>query len=137
MDLRLGAWTELAEAGSWDALFESIARHLKPAAAALGPTAGGTGRLHPRPSTPERFIAELRGTPDPTAFVTTRLAEVTVPTLVIAGGQDQVVPPSVSEHLASGIRGSRFVLDPAVGHAVRAEMPGYHDLVEAFLAEGD
>jgi hypothetical protein len=39
----------------------------------------------------------------------------------------------VAEHLP----GARFETDPESGHTVRSSFDGYHDLVEAFLAEGD
>jgi pimeloyl-ACP methyl ester carboxylesterase len=94
-------------------------------------------RLQPRPATPERFIGELRATLDPTSFVTGRLGEVRVPTLVLAGGRDQVVPPASSRLVAERIAGARFELDPECGHTVRSSFRGYDELVEAFLAEGD
>jgi pimeloyl-ACP methyl ester carboxylesterase len=87
--------------------------------------------------TPERFIGELRATLDPSSWVTDRLPEIDVPTLVLAGGQDQVVPPDATRLVAERIPGARFELDPACGHTVRASFSGYDRLVEAFLAEGD
>jgi len=94
-------------------------------------------QLQPKPATPERFIGELKATLDPSSFVTDRLGEVSVPTLVLAGGQDQVVPPASSRLVAERIRGARFELDPDSGHTVRSSFSGYDQLVEAFLAEGD
>ncbi len=94
-------------------------------------------RLQPKPATPERFIGELRATLDPSSFVTQRLAEITVPTLVLAGEQDQVVPLASSELVAERIPGARIVTDPACGHTVRSSFRDYDAIVEAFLAEGD
>ncbi len=94
-------------------------------------------RFQPHPSTPERFIGELRATLDPTSFVTDRLGEIRVPTLVLAGGQDQVVPLASTQMVAERIPGARFAVDPECGHTVRTSFRGYDEIVEAFLAEGD
>ena len=102
-----------------------------------GRSSHSTARLQPRPSTPERFIAELRSTLDPLSFVTSRLGEIRVPTLVLAGGKDQVVPPERTRQVAESIPGARFELDPDSGHTVRSSFRGYDELVEAFLEEGD
>jgi len=93
--------------------------------------------LQPRPSTSERFIGELRGTLDPSSFVTSRLGEIGVPTLVLAGGRDQVVPPERTRQVAESIPGARFEVDPESGHTVRQSFRGYDQLVESFLAQGD
>ncbi len=135
---RLGRWVVLAESHDWGRLFAGFALQMRPAAAGEPSDSFTTvARLQPRPSTPERFIAELRTTIDPSSFVTHRLDEIVVPTLVIAGGRDQVVPADRSRQVADAIRGARFALDPESGHTVRATFAGYDDLVEAFLAEGD
>jgi pimeloyl-ACP methyl ester carboxylesterase len=93
--------------------------------------------LQPRPSTPERFIAELRATLLPSSFVTERLLEIQVPALVVAGGRDRVVPLAESELVADRIPGARLEVDPDCGHTVRVSFRGYDALVEAFLAEDD
>ncbi len=135
---RLGRWVVLAEAHDWGRLFAGFALQMRPATQdAPSDSFTAAARLQPRPSTPERFIAELRMTLDPSSFVTHRLDEIDVPTLVIAGGRDQVVPADRSRQIADAIRGARFVLDPESGHTVRATFTGYDELVEAFLAEGE
>jgi pimeloyl-ACP methyl ester carboxylesterase len=91
MSDRLGRWAELAEQEDWGRLFGGLAAQMKPASDERDGTFDAAARLQPRPSTPERFIAELRATADPSSFVTSRLREVRVPTLVLAGGRDQVV----------------------------------------------
>ena len=103
------------------------------------PTAAvpASGRFQPTPSTPERFIGELRATLDPSSFVTNRLGEINVPTLVLAGGGDQVVPLASTRLVAEHIPGARLEVDPESGHTVRASFRGYDELVEAFLSEGD
>jgi pimeloyl-[acyl-carrier protein] methyl ester esterase len=57
----------------------------------------------------------------------TRLAEIRVPTLVIHGTQDRLVPPAAGEFLAEHIRGARFVSMAGMGHAPFLSQP------EAFL----
>ena len=131
---------ELAEAQDWGRLFTGFAAQMQPAG-----DAGGDGedafsaaaRLQPRPGTPERFIGELKATLDPSSFVTSRLGEIQVPALILAGGKDQVVPPQRTRQVADAIRGARFELDPESGHTVRQSFRGYDELVEMFLAEGD
>ncbi|MGH2463684.1 MAG: alpha/beta fold hydrolase [Candidatus Limnocylindria bacterium] len=141
MTVRMAQWIALAEQGAWSELFALQAAQLKPGgpesdappAAAFAAVAS----LQPRPSTPERFIAELRTTLAPSSFVTNRLPEIRVPTLVLAGGRDRVVPLAASRLVAERIPGARLEVDPACGHTVRASFRGYHDLVEAFVAEDD
>jgi len=135
---RLGRWIALAEARDWGRLFAGFAAQMRPARdEAAGDEFSAAARLQPQPSTPERFIAELRATLDPSSFVTDRLGQIRVPTLVLAGGRDQVVPADVSRGVAEGIPGARFELDPECGHTVRTTFRGYDELVEGFLAEGD
>jgi pimeloyl-ACP methyl ester carboxylesterase len=49
--------------------------------------------------------------------VTGRLAEIRVPTLVMHGAQDRIVPAVNAERLAGGITGARLVIFPDAGHA--------------------
>jgi pimeloyl-ACP methyl ester carboxylesterase len=137
MTIRMAQWLDLAERGQWADFFAHLALQLKPAGsvhAEAFPVAAG---FQPRPSTPERFIGELRATLDPTSFVTDRLSEINVPTLVLAGGQDQVVPLTATRLVAERIPGARLEVDPESGHTVRGSFRGYDELVEAFLAQGD
>jgi pimeloyl-ACP methyl ester carboxylesterase len=137
MTTRMAGWLDLAERGEWPEFFALLAQQLKPTGSELpvaGPVSAG---FQPHPSTPERFIGELRATLDPSSFVTDRLGEIKVPTLVLAGGGDQVVPVASTRQVAEGIPGARFEEDPASGHTVRASFHGYDEIVEAFLAEGD
>ena len=92
-------------------------------------------RLQPRPATPERFIGELKATLDPSSFVTSRLGEIGVPALVLAGELDQVVPLASTRLVAERIPGATLITDPECGHTVRSSFRGYDDLVESFLAE--
>jgi pimeloyl-ACP methyl ester carboxylesterase len=137
MAARMAGWIELAEAGEWGTFFARMAQQMKAGSESEAGSFAAAARLQPRPATPERFIGELRATLDPTSFVTARLGEVHVPTLVLAGGLDQVVPPASSRLVAERIAGALFELDPECGHTVRSSFRGYDELVEAFLPEGD
>lgn len=57
-----------------------------------------------------------------------RLGELAVPTLVLSGDDDRIVPPELSRRLAQEIPGARLSVLPACGHAPQEECP------EAFLA---
>jgi pimeloyl-ACP methyl ester carboxylesterase len=138
MGERMDRWLEVAEAGDWGTFFGLMARSMHPQPD--GPEDGSfaaAARLQPKPATPERFIGELRATIDPTSFVTDRLGEIAVPTLVLAGERDRVVPLEATRQVADGIRGARLLTDPECGHTVRSSFRDYDRLVEAFLAEGD
>jgi pimeloyl-ACP methyl ester carboxylesterase len=137
MTWRMAEWLALAEQGLWAEFFAHLALQLKPAGSVHAEAFRVDPGFQPRPTTPERFIGELRATLDPTSFVTDRLGEITVPTLVLAGGQDQVVPLASTRLVAERISGARLEVDPECGHTVRTSFRGYDDLVEAFLAEGD
>jgi pimeloyl-ACP methyl ester carboxylesterase len=124
--------------------FGHMAVQMRPAATTAGAAGGraaesfeSAARLQPRPATPERFVAELKATLDPSSFVTDRLREIHVPALLLAGGRDQVVPPEATRLVAEHLTGARFESDAECGHTVRSSFDGYHELVEAFLAEGD
>jgi pimeloyl-ACP methyl ester carboxylesterase len=137
MTERMGQWLGLAERGEWADFFAHLALQLKPAGSVHAVAFPVTPRFQPHPTTPERFIGELRATLDPTSFVTDRLGEIAVPTLVLAGAQDQVVPLASTAMVAERIPRARLEVDPDCGHALRATFRGYDEIVEAFLAEGD
>lgn len=136
MTWRMAEWLALAEQGQWAEFFAHLALQLKPAGSVHAEAFPVQPRFQPHPSTPERFIGELRATLDPTSFVTDRLSEIKVPTLVLAGGQDQVVPLASTRMVADRIPGARLEVDPECGHTVRTSFRGYDEIVEAFLAEG-
>jgi pimeloyl-ACP methyl ester carboxylesterase len=135
---RMAQWITLAENDDWGKFFGGMAVQMKPAGGSAGAASfDAAARLQPRPATPERFVGELKATLDPTSFVTDRLAEIHVPALILAGERDQVVPADATRMVAEHIPGARFEIDPESGHTVRTSFEGYHELVEAFLAEGD
>jgi pimeloyl-ACP methyl ester carboxylesterase len=137
MTSRMAGWLDLAARAQWADFFAQLARQLKPAGSAEAEAVPVSAGFQPRPTTPERFIGELRATLDPSSFVTDRLGAINVPTLVLAGGKDQVVPLASTQLVAERIPGARLEVDPECGHTVRSSFRGYDDLVEAFLAEGD
>jgi pimeloyl-ACP methyl ester carboxylesterase len=137
MATRMQRWIELGEAGDWAAFFANLAQLMKAGTETEAGSFGAAARLQPRPATPERFIGELRTTLDASSFVTTRLGEIAVPTLVLAGELDQVVPLASVRLVADRIPGARFLTDPECGHTVRSSFRGYDELVESFLAEDD
>jgi pimeloyl-ACP methyl ester carboxylesterase len=134
---RMRQWIELGEAGDWGTFFANMAQRMKAATEEESGSFAAAARLQPRPATPERFIGELRATLDPSSFVTDRLGEVAVPTLVLAGELDQVVPLASTQLVADRIPGATLVTDPQCGHTVRSSFRGYDGLVESFLAEGE
>lgn len=74
------------------------------------------------PSKPEGVIGALLGMaerPDSTAM----LASIAVPTLVITGAEDGIIPPTESEKLAKAIRGAQLKIIPHAGHLVAFEQP--------------
>jgi pimeloyl-ACP methyl ester carboxylesterase len=72
-------------------------------------------------------IGEWKGT-------TARLGSIAVPTLVIAGADDQLAPPDNSHSMAGKIPGSRLVLVADGGHGLMFQFPGiFLDEVSGFL----
>ena len=64
-------------------------------------------------------IEAMRDRPDATPL----LAAIDVPALVLVGEEDTLTPPSDSEALHAGIRGSRLVRLPRAGHISNLEVP--------------
>lgn len=63
-----------------------------------------------------------------------QLREINVPTLIITGENDSVVPPDVQAELANNIPNSRHVLIQNSGHAVSVERPTiYNKIILNFL----
>jgi pimeloyl-ACP methyl ester carboxylesterase len=74
------------------------------------------------PSRPAGMIEALLGMadrPDATAF----LAQIAVPTLVITGADDTLIPPAESDTLAKEIRGAQLKVIPHAGHLIAFERP--------------
>ena len=66
------------------------------------------------------------------------LAKINVPTLVIAGEHDRVVPLPLSHLLVDGIRRARLEIIPGTGHLSNQEKPTvYNDIVRSFLCSAN
>jgi len=64
------------------------------------------------------------------------LDRIRVPTLVVAGADDQVTPPACGEALARGIRGARLEVIERAGHQAPLEQAdGFEAVVGRFLRE--
>lgn len=65
-----------------------------------------------------------------------RLGEIRCPTLVLAGDEDVLVPPSAARELSAGIRGARLEVSPGAGHNAAAEdAPATCERLLRFLGE--
>jgi pimeloyl-ACP methyl ester carboxylesterase len=72
---------------------------------------------------------------DPATFVDERLGAITVPTLVVWGGDDRVIPLEQGRDYAAKIAGAKLVVIPDCGHGPMVERPGeFLKVVGAFLA---
>lgn len=75
-------------------------------------------------------IHRMMHRPDSTAL----LAQVSVPTLVVTGEEDEMIPGEESRRIAVGIRGAKLVIIPRAGHLANVEQPeAFNDAVSAFL----
>ncbi len=64
------------------------------------------------------------------------LPRIAVPTLVVAGADDQVTPPALSEELARWIAGARLEIIPQAGHQAPLEQAdAFNRLVGGFAPE--
>ena len=63
-----------------------------------------------------------------------KLASIAIPTLVVWGGDDQIVPLADGKDYAAKIPGAKLVIIPDCGHAPSLEKPKeFLDAVEGFL----
>jgi pimeloyl-ACP methyl ester carboxylesterase len=75
-------------------------------------------------------LAAMRDRPDSLPL----LGSVEVPTLIIHGEQDQLIPPDEARATQAGIAGSELVLIPDAGHLPNLEQPVvFNDAVRDFL----
>ncbi len=75
------------------------------------------------------FTAVSSGQPD----ITGQLGQITMPTLVITGDDDRIVPPEESIQLAAEIPGAELAVLPACGHVPQDECPqAFMEAVEAW-----
>ena len=68
---------------------------------------------------------------------TDRLREIAVPTLILWGGRDRLIPPAYATRFRQDIAGSRLVVFPELGHVPHEEDPGATvAAVVDFLSDG-
>lgn len=75
-------------------------------------------------------LMALRDRPDSTPT----LATISVPTLIITGSEDTLIPPEESELMRDAIRGARLVTIPGAAHLSNYEQPeAFNQAVREFL----
>src|SRR5262245_13521295 len=76
-------------------------------------------------------LGAMRDRPDSTPD----LARIAVPTLIVTGTDDALVPPSEADAMAKAIAGAQLVRIPGAGHLPNFETPGaFNEAVRAFVA---
>ncbi len=77
-------------------------------------------------------LAAMRDRPDSTEM----LSKIEVPTLIIHGAEDKIVPVSEAQAMHEAIPNSRLVVIPDAGHLPNLEQPDtYNDVLIDFLEE--
>ena len=111
----------------WDRMAGYVAATL-PDEVLAGGWSGAVGRSR------RTFLAEQRALMEELPVVTDHLADVAVPTVVVTGSWDVVVPPSAARTLADAIPGARLVSLPGVGHFPARDVPAQlADLIESVV----
>ena len=89
------------------------------------------------PSRPAGVIGALLGMAE-RLDATSLLAQIAVPTLVITGTDDALIPPAESETLAQAIRGAQLKVIPHAGHLVAFEQPDeFNHVLKEWLNRAD
>ena len=75
-------------------------------------------------------LMAMRDRPDSTPT----FAQISVPTFVITGAEDNLIPPKESELMRDGIRGAKLVVIPGAAHLSNVEQPeAFNRAVHDFL----
>ena len=62
------------------------------------------------------------------------LAQVSVPSLVITGAEDEMIPVDESRRMAAAIAGATLVIVPGAGHLANMEQPdAFNNALSTFL----
>ena len=69
------------------------------------------------------FVAEQRALVDELEDLAPGLADIAVPTVVVHGSNDRMVPPAVAERLHAAIPGAALRLIPGAGHLLPHDRP--------------
>jgi pimeloyl-ACP methyl ester carboxylesterase len=81
----------------------------------------------------ESYVGDLLGMRDRVDSTST-LAEINIPTLILHGAQDTLIPPVEAENMHKAIRGSQLRIIPDSGHLLNLEQPGlFNSAIEDFL----
>jgi 3-oxoadipate enol-lactonase len=85
--------------------------------------------------TPQGYMGQLQGIFGWEA--SSRLAQITAPTLVIHGESDRLVPPANARLIAERIPGAKLVLIPHAGHIFETDQPAaaHHAILEFLAAQ--
>ncbi|HVG19154.1 MAG TPA: alpha/beta fold hydrolase [Blastocatellia bacterium] len=84
----------------------------------------------------EGYLAQLRGVFEWESF--SRLSQINVPTLVIHGESDRLVPPANGKLLAESIPGARLVMLPSASHIFMTDQPeAANQAILSFLAANE
>ena len=101
----------------------------------LNPSAEAQVRLLIKQQAPVAIrsaIHRMMHRPDSTAL----LPQVTVPTLVIVGEEDELTPPEDSRRIAEAVPGAALVTIPGAGHLSNLEQPdAFNAALNGFLAK--
>jgi pimeloyl-ACP methyl ester carboxylesterase len=75
-------------------------------------------------------LTAMRDRPDSTPM----LATIAVPTFVVCGGRDALIPPAESKALTAAIPGAQLAVLPDAGHLPNFERPAaFNDVLLGFL----
>ena len=81
----------------------------------------------------EGMIGDLLGMmerPDSTPLLT----DINVPTIILMGNEDQIIPLNEAEEMHAAISGSKLVILPQAGHLLNLEQPDlFNDVVREYL----
>lgn len=106
---------------------------LTPKTATERPFIAGAARTMMARQSMEGVVAALmamRDRPDSTPT----LAEISVPTLVVTGAEDTLIPPKEAESMRDATRGAQLVSIPGAGHLANFEAPdAFNHAVREFL----
>ena len=129
-------WISLAERGDHKGLMiDTAEKSYSPAYLKkyrkLYPFLGAVGR----PASYERFLINARAILDFNAW--DELGRIACPTLILAGGEDQIVGVQASYELRERIPGSELYVYPGLGHGAYEEAGDFNRRVFRFLEETD
>lgn len=78
-----------------------------------------------------------RNIDDPSTFLDQRLGVITIPTLIVWGADDQILPLADGRDFARKIKGARLAIIPESGHGPMIERPdAFLKAISGFLAGG-